>query len=66
MGKNLIITGLIIAAIGVLWPVIGKFPLGRLPGDIIIRKENFNFYFPLASCILVSVIITIIFWLFKK
>ena len=66
MGKNLIIIGIILVCIGLLWPVIGKLPFGRLPGDIIVKKENFNFYFPLASCIVVSLIVTIILWLFKK
>ena len=66
MGKTLIIIGIILVCVGLLWPVIGKLPLGRLPGDIIVRRENFNFYFPLVSGIVVSLIVTIVLWLFKK
>ena len=66
MGKNLVIIGIVLVCLGLLWPLLAKLPLGRLPGDIIIRKENMNFYFPLTSCIIVSVIVSLIFWLFKK
>lgn len=66
MGKNLIIIGIVLVCLGLLWPLFAKLNLGRLPGDIIIRKENFSFYFPLTSCIIVSVIVSLIFWLFKK
>ncbi|MBF0478581.1 MAG: DUF2905 domain-containing protein [Candidatus Omnitrophica bacterium] len=60
MQKLLIYLGLIVVLIGVAWPLISKIGLGRLPGDILIKKENFTFYFPLATCILISVIITLI------
>jgi len=66
MGKNLIIIGVILICLGLLWPLVVKLPLGRLPGDIIIRKENMNFYFPLSTSIIISIIISIIFWFFKK
>ena len=66
-GKSLIIMGLIIAAIGVIFSLAGKLPwLGRLPGDIYIKRENFSFYFPLATSILISVILSFILWLFKR
>ena len=67
VGKNLMIFGLLIAAVGaLLWSGIGKGWLGRLPGDIHYTKGNFSFYFPLITCILVSLIFTFILWLFRK
>jgi hypothetical protein len=67
MGKMLIIMGLIIAAIGVLFVLAGKIPwLGRLPGDIYIKKESFSFYFPLATSILVSIVLSLIIWLLRR
>ncbi len=67
IGKALIIFGMVIVAIGVLLTLSGKIPwLGRLPGDIYIRRDNFTFYFPLATCILLSVLMSLVFWLLKK
>jgi DUF2905 family protein len=67
LGKSLIILGLIIAAIGVVLTLAGRIPwLGRLPGDIYIKKENFTFYFPLATSIIISIVLTLILWLFRK
>ena len=67
MGKWLIIIGLIITFTGLLITFAGNLPwLGKLPGDISIKRENFSFYFPLASCILVSVIASLILWLLRK
>ncbi len=67
IGKSLIIFGMVIVAIGVLLTLSGKIPwLGRLPGDIYIRRENFTFYFPLATCILLSALLSLVFWLLKK
>jgi len=66
-GKSLIALGLLIAGIGVLLTFAGKIPwIGRLPGDIHIRKENVTFYFPLATSIVLSVIVSFILWLFRK
>lgn len=64
--KNLIIIGLILVAAGLLWPWLQKIPLGRLPGDILIKKDGFRLFLPITSCILVSGVLTIILWLFKK
>ena len=67
IGKFLILLGLIVTAIGGLLLVSGKIPwLGRLPGDILIQKKNFTFYFPLATGILLSLILTLLFWLFGR
>jgi len=66
MSRTLIIIGLLIVAVGLLWPWLSKLPLGRLPGDIIIERENFRFYFPLTTMILVSVVVSVILWFFRK
>ena len=69
MSRILIFTGLTLALIGLLWPLVQKLGLGRLPGDIVIKRETFTFYFPITTMILVSValsiILTVIFRLFK-
>ena len=65
MQKILIYIGLIIIVIGILWPFLKEIPIGRLPGDIVYRKGNFNFYFPIVTCLVVSLIVTIIFKFFK-
>lgn len=66
-GKTLIIMGLLIAALGVVVSGAGKIPwLGRLPGDIFIKRENFSFYFPLATSILLSALLSFILWLFRR
>lgn len=66
-GKALIVLGLIMAVLGVVLSFFDKIPwLGRLPGDIFIRKGNFSFYFPLATCILISIILSLIFLLLRK
>lgn len=67
LGKALVIIGLVLALIGVvLWTGFGKNWIGRLPGDVSIRKENFSFYFPLTTCLLVSVVFTLLFRIFRK
>ncbi|MCC5856605.1 MAG: DUF2905 domain-containing protein [Ectothiorhodospiraceae bacterium] len=66
MQRTLIILGLLILAAGLLWPWLSRLGLGRLPGDIIIRRDGYTFYFPLMTSIVVSVILTLIFWLFRK
>jgi hypothetical protein len=67
LGKMLVFLGIFIILIGLLLMIGDKIPfVGRLPGDIIIRKEKFTFYFPLATCILISLILTLLFSLFRK
>jgi hypothetical protein len=66
MQKNLIIIGIIILIAGILWPVIIKFPFGKLPGDIVIDKPNFKIYIPITTMLLISVVLSILFLLFKK
>jgi len=67
LGKSLIIIGLTIAAVGLALSIVGKVDwLGRLPGDINIRRENFSFHFPITTCLLLSALISFIFWLLRK
>ena len=67
LGKILILLGVLIIVIGLLLLVGEKIPwIGRLPGDIIIRKEKFSFYFPITTCIIISIILTLLFWIFRK
>jgi Protein of unknown function (DUF2905) len=66
MPKVLIGIGLLFVIIGLLWQIGGKFlPLGRLPGDIMIEKENVKFYFPIVTCIVISVILSLLSLLFR-
>jgi len=66
-GKILILFGILLVILGIIFSFFGKIPyLGKLPGDIYIKKENFTFYFPLASCILISIILSLIFYLISK
>ena len=67
LGKILIVTGLVIAGIGVLLVLTPKVPwLGKLPGDLLIKKDNFRFYFPVTTCVIISIILTFLFYLFRK
>ena len=66
-GKLLIILGIVLVIIGLLITFTGKIPLfGKLPGDIRIERENFSFYFPLGTCLLLSLLLSLIFWLFRR
>ncbi|HNV87140.1 MAG TPA: DUF2905 domain-containing protein [Candidatus Omnitrophota bacterium] len=65
--KTLIFFGAAVAGAGVLLLVLGRVPwIGKLPGDFLFRRGNFSFYFPLATCLLISVLLTLIFNLFKR
>jgi hypothetical protein len=67
IGKSLILIGLIIVVVGVVFSLVGRVPwFGKLPGDIYIKRENFTFYFPLATSIIISVILSLILWLLRK
>jgi uncharacterized protein YybS (DUF2232 family) len=67
VGKFLLVAGLLLAVVGlVLWSGFGKGWLGRLPSDIHYTKGNFSFYFPVATCLLLSILLTIVLWLFRK
>ena len=64
--KTLIIIGVLFILVGLLYPFLRDIGLGRLPGDIVIKKENSSFYFPIISCIVVSVIVSLLLMFFKK
>lgn len=67
LGKTLILIGLLLVAIGLILTFAEKIPwMGRLPGDIVVKRENFTFYFPLATSIIISIILTLLFWLFGR
>jgi len=66
-GKLLIILSITLTVLGLLLTFAGKLPpLGKLPGDIRIERENFSFYFPLGTCLLVSLLLSLLFWLFRR
>jgi hypothetical protein len=67
IGKTLVIIGLVIAVAGVVLMLVGRVPwLGRLPGDIYVQRSNWSFYFPIATSIVLSVLLTLLFWLFGR
>jgi hypothetical protein len=66
VAKLLIIGGVVLIVIGLLWQVGGRFlPLGRLPGDIVVEKENMRFYFPIVTCIVISILLSLVSYLFR-
>lgn len=66
MSRFLIVLGLAILVIGLLWPVLSRLGLGRLPGDIVVQRDNVTFYLPLATCILLSVLFSVVLWIFNR
>ena len=66
MNRLLVTFGLILVAAGLLWPYLARLGLGRLPGDIAIRGEHGGFYFPIVTCLLISLVISTIFWLIGR
>ena len=67
LGRLLIIAGIVLALGGAVVSVLGRVPwLGRLPGDILVRRDNFTLYFPLASCLLVSAVISVLLYIFRR
>jgi Protein of unknown function (DUF2905) len=66
MGRTLIILGLVLVAAGLLWLLLGRLGLGRLPGDILIQRGNFTFYARLSTGILVSLILILLLWLLNR
>ena len=66
MQRALILLGLVMLAAGLAWPWLRKIPLGRLPGDIHIVREGFSFHFPIVSCIVVSLLVSLIVWFFRR
>jgi hypothetical protein len=66
MQRFLIGLGLVILVGGLLWPFLSRIGLGRLPGDIVYQRGNATFYFPLATSILISIVLSLLLWLFNR
>ena len=66
ISRLLIILGIVLIVLGLAWPLIQKLGLGRLPGDIVYEKDNVRFYFPIVTSIIISLILTLLLWFFKK
>jgi len=64
--RALIILGLALLVAGLLWPWLARLPLGRLPGDIVIEREGFRLFFPITSMVLVSLVLSLVLWLFRR
>lgn len=66
MAKWLITVGIILVALGLAWPLLAKLGLGSLPGDIKLERKGFTFYFPITMSILISLVITLVLWIFRR
>jgi hypothetical protein len=64
--RTLILIGAILLIAGLAWPYLARLGLGRLPDDIAIERQNFRFYFPIVSSLVVSIGLTLLFWLFRR
>jgi hypothetical protein len=58
--------GVVRLAAGLLWPYLGRIGVGRLPGDFVIERENMTFYFPLMTCLLLSAVLSLVFWVLNR
>jgi uncharacterized protein HemY len=66
-GKSLIVIGIVLVVVGLLFALGGKIPwLGHLPGDIYIQRDRFTFYFPITTCVLISIIITLVLYFLRR
>ena len=67
LGRPLIIMGLVLLTVGIIVTIAPRIPrIGKLPGDIYLKRENFSFYFPLGTCIVLSALLSLILWLFRR
>lgn len=66
MQKLLIVIGLVLVIAGLAWPWLSKLPFGRLPGDIVVERENFRLYFPLATMVIVSIVASLVLWFLRR
>ncbi len=66
MGRFLIAAGVLLVLIGLAWPWLSKLGLGRLPGDIVVQREGFSLYFPIVTCLILSVVASVVFWLMRR
>jgi hypothetical protein len=66
MGRWLVLAGVVLVVLGLAWPWIDKLGLGRLPGDLRIEREGFDFYFPITTSLIVSIALSLLIWLFRR
>jgi hypothetical protein len=66
MQKLLILLGLVLLAAGLAWPWLRRLPFGRLPGDIHIAREGFSFNFPIVTCLVISIVVSLLLWIFRR
>jgi hypothetical protein len=66
MQRAFIVIGILIVLIGLAWPWLSKLPLGRLPGDIVVDRPGFKFFFPITTMLIVSVVLSLLAWLFRR
>jgi hypothetical protein len=66
VGRWLILLGIALVVLGIAWPWLAKLGLGRLPGDLRIEREGFGFYFPLTTSLIVSIVVSLLLWLFRR
>jgi hypothetical protein len=66
MQRLLITIGILILVLGLLWPWVGKLPLGRLPGDILIEREGLRLYLPITTMLLISALVTLVLWFLRR
>lgn len=66
VAKVLVVVGVLLVVTGLLWPWVSRLPLFRLPGDIVVERPGFRFYFPLVSSLLISVVLSAVLWLVRK
>jgi hypothetical protein len=66
MSRMLIILGIVLIAAGLLWPLIGRLGLGRLPGDIVVERPGYSFYFPIVTSLVISAVLSLVLWLVNR
>jgi hypothetical protein len=66
MSRTLIVIGLVLLLAGICWPLIGRLGLGRLPGDIVIQRPGFSFYFPIMTSLVLSIVASVVLWLINR
>ena len=66
MQKRLIASGLLLVVLGLAWPWLRRLPLGRLPGDIHVVRDGFSFSFPIVTCLILSIVVSLILWLLRR
>lgn len=66
MQRELLIVGIVIVVVALAWPLLGKLPFGKLPGDIAYTRPGFQFFAPITTMIIVSIVLSLLFWLFRR